>query len=71
MFVWADFSAHLKTKSRESELDLFRKFFNEDKLYLVPGSEFGCKKFGWFRIIFAVDKSKLKAALERLKTALK
>ena len=45
---------------------LFDKLFNDDKIYLVPGTEFGCTKYGWFRIIFAVDKIKLDVALERL-----
>ena len=45
---------------------LFDKLFNDHKIYLVPGTEFGCTKYGWFRIIFAVDKIKLDVALERL-----
>ena len=30
------------------------QLFLQSKLYMVPGSMFGCEKPGWFRIIFAV-----------------
>ena len=49
---------------------LFRKFFDHHKLYLVPGSEFGCLRYGWFRLIFAVSRDRLETALDRLTEAL-
>ena len=35
-------------------MSLFQQLFTEAKVYLVPGSMFGCNIPGWFRIIFAV-----------------
>ena len=49
---------------------LFKKLFEKQKLYIVPGSEFGCVRFGWFRLIFAVARDKLETALDRLVLAL-
>ena len=69
LFIWADFSVYLQSVSREAEMDLFKKLFDQHKIYLVPGSEFGCTKFGWFRIIFALDIKKLQVAMERIKNA--
>jgi len=66
LFLWANFSSYLESNTKEAEMALFDKLFNDDKIYLVPGTEFGCTKYGWFRIIFAVDKIKLDVALERL-----
>ena len=40
---------------REGEMKLFRRLFDEAKVYLVPGSMFGCKVPGWFRIVFVVS----------------
>ena len=47
------------------------KIEDDDQVYIVPGSEFGCTKYGWFRIIFAVDQSKLEIALNRIVKAFK
>ena len=47
------------------------KIEDHDQVYIVPGSEFGCTKFGWFRIIFAVDQCKLEIALNRIVKAFK
>ena len=49
---------------------LFKMLFEKHKLYIVPGSEFGCLRFGWFRLIFAVAREKLETALDRLALAL-
>ena len=49
---------------------LFQRLFAEHRLYIVPGSEFGCLRFGWFRLIFAVARDTLETALERLALAL-
>ena len=51
-------------------MDLFQNLFDQHKVYIVPGSEFGSKKFGWFRITFAVGGKKLEVALERIEKAL-
>ena len=32
-------------------MELFQRLFNDHNVYIVPGSEFGCTEFGWFRII--------------------
>ena len=47
-------SGYLETADRAGEMSLFQQLFTEAKVYLVPGSMFGCKIPGWFRIIFAV-----------------
>ena len=47
-------------------MDLFQNLFDQHKVYIVPGSEFGSKKFGWFRITFAVGGKKLEVAMERI-----
>ena len=39
-------------------------------MYLVPGSKFLSREFGWFRIIFSVDPEHLKEALRRLEKLL-
>ena len=51
-------------------MDLFQNLFDQHKVYIVPGSEFGSKKFGWFRITFAVGSKKLEVAMERIEKAL-
>ena len=40
------------------------------QVYLVPGSMFGCKHAGWFRIIFAVGQGRLEEGLDRVERAL-
>ena len=51
-------------------MELFQRLFNDHNVYIVPGSEFGCTEFGWFRIIFSVTPKKLEVALDRIKKAL-
>eukprot|EP00092_Neocalanus_flemingeri_P016038 GFUD01017358.1.p1 GENE.GFUD01017358.1~~GFUD01017358.1.p1 ORF type:complete len:423 (+),score=120.19 GFUD01017358.1:70-1338(+) len=70
LFCWADFSLYLDTHTEEGEIKLFRRFFDEYKVYLVPGSMFGCKIVGWFRIIFAVGQDRLEEGLDRIERAL-
>jgi len=70
LFVWADFSHHLSAPTRESEMELFNKLFEEQKLYIVPGSEFGCVQYGWFRLVYAVTRDTLETALDRITEAL-
>jgi len=70
LFVWLDFRKYLKEATREFEMDLFQRLFNDHNVYIVPGSEFGCTEFGWFRIIFSVTPKKLEVALDRIKRAL-
>ena len=68
--MWLDFRKYLKEKTREAEMELFRRLFNDHNVYIVPGSEFGCTEFGWYRIIFSVTPKKLEVALKRIKNAL-
>jgi len=70
LFCWADFSGYLDSKDKEGEMRLFRRLFDNHKVYLVPGSMFGCEIPGWFRIIFAVGEDKLMEGLERVARAL-
>ena len=70
MFLWADFSRYLESPTKDCEMALFQRLFAEHKLYIVPGSEFGCLRFGWFRLIFAVARDALETALDRLALAL-
>ena len=70
LFLWADFSHYMESPSVECEMALFKMLFEKQKLYIVPGSEFGCLRFGWFRLIFAVGRDKLETALDRLALAL-
>ena len=51
-------------------MNLFQKLFDQHKVYVVPGSEFGCKMFGWFRINFAVDSKMLEVGMNRIERAL-
>jgi aspartate/methionine/tyrosine aminotransferase len=48
-------SGHLDTLDTPGEMRLFRRLLDEAKVYMVPGSMFGCREPGWFRIIFAVS----------------
>ena len=36
----------------------------------MPGSMFGCKIVGWFRIIFAVGQETLEEGMDRIERAL-
>ena len=47
-------------------MEFFEKLFSEQKIYFVPGSEFSCVRYGWFRIIFAIDRDALSVTMERL-----
>ena len=38
------------------------------QVYIVPGSMFGCKHAGWFRIIFAVGQGRLEEGLDRVES---
>ena len=51
-------------------MELFHKLFNHHKVYVVPGSEFCCEQFGWFRIVISVEPNQLDAGLVRIKSAL-
>ena len=60
----------LREKTKEAELELFQSLFNDHKVYIVPGSEFSCEQFGWFRVIISVEPQNLDVGLKRIKTAL-
>ena len=51
-------------------MELFQSLFNDHKVYVVPGSEFSCEKFGWFRFIISVEPQNLDVGLQRIKSAL-
>jgi len=70
LFCWADFSGYLETCTMEGEIRLFKRLFDEYKVYIVPGSMFGCKIVGWFRIIFAVGQETLEEGMDRIERAL-
>ena len=66
-----DFSSYLEEQSAMAEMDLFRRWFEDHKVYIVPGSMLGCKKPGWFRIIFAISQDKLEEGMNRIERGLK
>jgi len=70
LFCWADFSQFLISKDTKGEMELFDRMFQKSKLYLVPGSMFGCERPGWFRIIFAVTPDRLREGMNRLENML-
>jgi len=70
LFCWADFSRFLITKDTKGEMELFDRMFQKSKLYMVPGSMFGCERPGWFRIIFAVTPDRLREGMDRLENML-
>ncbi|XP_023345446.1 1-aminocyclopropane-1-carboxylate synthase-like protein 1 [Eurytemora carolleeae] len=70
LFCWVDFSNYLRGSTAQDEMKLFREFFTEAKVYIVPGTEFGCSTPGWFRIIFSVDPAALKVGLTRIRDLL-
>ena len=47
------------------------QLFPQIKLYMVPGSMFGCEKPGWFRIIFAVTPERYCHLFKRAKRSKK
>jgi len=71
LFCWADFSKYLPSKDTAGEMKLFNDLMDKAKVYMVPGSEFGCKIPGWFRLIFAVKPSVLIEALDRIEAFLR
>ena len=70
MFAWLDFGEFLNERTKEAELVLFKKLFNDHQVYVVPGSEFRCEQFGWFRIVISVEPHNLDAGITRIKSAL-
>jgi len=70
LFCWLDFSKYIEEKTIESEIKLFKRFFDDGKVYIVPGSEFGCTTPGWFRIIISVSEDILRVGLTRIKQIL-
>ena len=55
LFVWIDLSGFLESQDRVAEMSLFHQMFEEEKVYLVPGSEFQCHLPGWFRMVFSLS----------------
>ena len=70
LFCWANFRSYIETMDTEGEMKLFRKLFDDEKVYIVPGSQFFCQQPGWFRIIFAVKQDILEAGLDKIEHAL-
>ena len=70
LFAWLNFSMFLSESTKEAELELFQKLFNDHKVYVVPGSEFSCEQFGWFRVVISVEPQNLDAGIRRIKSAL-
>ena len=58
LFVWMDLSSFLESQDRTAEMDLFHQMFEDEKVYLVPGSEFQCHMPGWFRMVFSVPRDR-------------
>ena len=50
-----------------STVSIWNQLFPQIKLYMVPGSMFGCEKPGWFRIIFAVTPERYCHLFKRAK----
>ena len=50
-----------------STVSISNQLFPQIKLYMVPGSMFGCEKPGWFRIIFAVTPERYCRLFKRSK----
>ncbi|MDP6921882.1 MAG: aminotransferase class I/II-fold pyridoxal phosphate-dependent enzyme [Lutibacter sp.] len=67
LFVWADFSQFLSKTSQQGEEDLWIRIFEQTGVLLTPGSGFGHRKKGLFRLVHtAVPISHLETAMERL-----
>ena len=70
MFAWLDLGKFLDESTKEAELELFQKLLDDHKVYVVPGSEFRCEQFGWFRVVISVEPHNLDAGITRIKSAL-
>lgn len=71
LFIWADFSQHLKIDTRKGEEELWMDIFRKTGVLLTPGMGFQHQKQGLFRIVHtAVPTPDLKVAMQRLATFL-
>ncbi|XP_038054743.1 1-aminocyclopropane-1-carboxylate synthase-like protein 1 [Patiria miniata] len=69
LYVWADFSKFLSAPTAEAEMELNQKLLRAG-VQCTPSVTCQGQERGWFRVVFAKDKSILETALARIKTAL-
>lgn len=62
----ATFYAFFKVKGEDNCLDLAKRLIDEGGVSLAPGCAFGSDSKGWIRLCFAVSRSKLEKALDRI-----
>lgn len=67
IFLFADFSKHLREQEFREEYTLWRKLFDELKINISPGQLFKAEKPGWFRICYAHDPKIVEEACRRIK----
>ncbi len=60
------FYAFFKVKGEDDCLDLAKRFIDEGGVSLAPGCAFGHDSKGWIRLCFAVSRTKLEKALDRI-----
>lgn len=69
-YLWIDISAHIGKKFKGEVMhtsgDLANAFLNDQMVAVVPGVEFGLE--GYFRLSYALEKTRGKEAIERMKT---
>ncbi len=51
LFVWIDLSEFLQSSTQEAEEDFWMKLYGETGILLTPGSGFGHRKKGQFRVV--------------------
>ncbi|GFP78869.1 1-aminocyclopropane-1-carboxylate synthase 3 [Phtheirospermum japonicum] len=69
LFCWVDMRHLLRSKTFESEMELWKKIVYEVGLNISPGSSCHCVEPGWFRVCFAnMSEDTLDLAIQRIST---
>ena len=68
LFCWVNMSHLLRTRTFESEMELWKDLVYKVKLNVSPGSSCHCSEPGWFRVCFAnFSEATLDLAMQRIK----
>ena len=69
IYIWIKLHEYLKSETIEVERELFHDLMRNG-VYIAPGSAFGCREYGWFRVVMSVEELELKLGLKRFKQTL-
>jgi aspartate/methionine/tyrosine aminotransferase len=56
--------------TQEGEREMLERL-KKERVRLVPGRQYHCAEWGWFRIVFALKKGELEEGLRRIEKALR